>query len=65
MKCRLERDVLGGLIAYLILILTLAFLIPYSRDGVAGVEAEGAVMVGAVFGLIGILGGNWITWLSK
>jgi hypothetical protein len=31
------------------------------RDGVAGVEAEGAVMAGAVFGLIGTPGGNWIT----
>jgi hypothetical protein len=36
-----------------------ARFIPYGRDGVAGVEAEGAVMAGAVFVHTGILGGNF------
>ena len=40
---------------------TLACLIPYGQDGVAGVEAGGAVMAGAVFGLTGIHGGNRVT----
>ena len=40
---------------------TLASLILYGQGGMAGVEEEGSVMAGAVFGLIGILGGNKVT----
>ena len=44
--------------SYLIITLTLACLILYGQDGVAEAEAEDAVTAGAVFGLIGILGGK-------
>jgi hypothetical protein len=54
----LEWDLLAGLMLRLILTPTLGCIVPYGRDGVAEVEAEGVVMAGAVFGLIGIPGGN-------
>jgi hypothetical protein len=57
----LEWDLPAGLMSHLILTPTLACLIPYGRGGVAEVEAEGAVTDGAVFGLIGTHGGNWLT----
>ena len=47
--------------SHLILTPTLACLIPYGRDGLAGVGEEVAVMAGAVFSLIGIPGGNQVT----
>ena len=47
--------------SHLMLTPTMACLIPHGRDGVAGVEAEGEVMDGAVFGLIGTHGGNQLT----
>jgi hypothetical protein len=57
----LEWDLLAGLMPHLILTPTLACLIPYGRGGVAEVEAEDVVIAGAVFGLIGIDGGNRTT----
>ena len=54
----MEWDLLAGLMSHLIITLTLACLILYGQDGVAGAEAEGAVTAGAVFGLIGIPSGN-------
>ena len=50
--------------SHLILIPTLGCLIPYGRGGVAEVEAEDMVIAGAVFGLIGIPGGNQATQLN-
>ena len=54
----MEWDPLAGLMSHLMLTLTLGCLIPYGRGGVAGVEAEGVVIAGAVFGLTGIDGGD-------
>jgi len=44
-----------------ILIPKQAYLITYGRGGVADGEAEGEVMAGAVFGLIGTHGDNQVT----
>ena len=54
----MEWDLLAGLMSHLIITLTLACLILYGQDGVAGVEAEDVVTAGAVFGLTGIPGGK-------
>ena len=60
----MEWDLLAGLMSHLIVTPTLACLIPYGRGGVVGVEAEDMAIAGAVFGLIGIPGGNQATQLN-